>query len=1058
MILTKLASHSSRYPIHTVVIVSILATTAYIRLFEIVRNGGIDFGTSFKDNLNLNFQSVEGVLAGTKTNNREWSWEHNQNLYNTDKNALILNLLQFNHPYLDKLNEFTNLFLDMCYKKSNTDNCLFYGNETSSKIILKDLSPLLVFELEQRIHNIRTANLTYSETKHHLQQDIDSSNIIIHWLHNNTYTFIQKMWKNIKNTDIIEITVLLIGYISMNLLFISLFLNMRTLGSKFWLATVVLTSGTFAFLFALNIVSYFGDHIDPVLLSKKIPFLAVTVGFEKPSLLTRAVLNSSPNTDTNPIRENVINAVRDKGWIIVRDYLFEIGILILGAMSGPDGLNQFCKVAAWILGFDCLLLFTFYIAVLTIKLEINRIKQQASIKKIVEKNVILPKTIYNRSGNNSYEQNNNVNEKKSSGIGIYNVFGYHNVKESSISRFKLIMTTGFFLINFLNLCTFPFQTVNHLKSSSNQEFKIIKINPLGIYEIQDLLKKLIMDIDPSVQKILLNVLPTFTLKAINKPSSVDAIVQLLELWAKNISDPVMSKWIMVILILSIIFNAYLFNVARWVTPVQISLETKNPSFHIINRTKGSISSNSDYSEDTPNNINNNNNDEPRSMDKCEQLLKKGLAHILTDEEVIQLTLNSKIPGHALEKVLNDPERAVKIRRSFISRKSHTKILETSALPFKNYNYARVMGACCENVIGYMPIPVGIAGPLLVDGIDVYLPMATTEGVLVASTARGCKAINASGGVTTILVQDKMTRGPCVSFPTISRTGMAKAWIDSENGQNAIKKAFNSTSRFARLVDIKTVIAGTNLYIRFSTTTGDAMGMNMVSKGVENVLKTMTEDLGFDDMKIISISGNYCIDKKPAAINWIEGRGKNVIAEAIILKDIVTSVLKSTVDDLVELNISKNLVGSAMAGSIGGFNAHSANIVAALFIALGQDPAQVVESANCITLMKNINGNLLITVSMPSIEVGTIGGGTVLEPQGALLDLLGVRGPHPTSPGDNAKRLARIVAAAVLAGELSLCSALAAGHLVRSHMQHNRSTLNTPGSNQSNTPKLPIVPL
>lgn len=157
---------------------------------------------------------------------------------------------------------------------------------------------------------------------------------------------------------------------SMNLLFVSLFLNMRTLGSDFWLAAVVLTSGTFAFLFALNIVNYFGDHINPLLLSKKIPFLAVTVGFEKPSLLTRAVIHSSSNIDTNPIRENVINAVKDKGWIIVRDYLFEIGILVLGAMSRVDGLNQFCKVAAWILGFDCLLLFTFYIAVLTIKLEV----------------------------------------------------------------------------------------------------------------------------------------------------------------------------------------------------------------------------------------------------------------------------------------------------------------------------------------------------------------------------------------------------------------------------------------------------------------------------------------------------------------------------------------------------------------------------------------------------------------------------------------------------------------------------------------------------------------
>ena len=128
----------------------------------------------------------------------------------------------------------------------------------------------------------------------------------------------------------------------------------------------------------------------------------------------------------------------------------------------------------------------------------------------------------------------------------------------------------------------------------------------------------------------------------------------------------------------------------------------------------------------------------------------------------------------------------------------------------------------------------------------------------------------------------------------------------------------------------------------------------------------------------------------------------------------------------------------MAGAIGGFNAHAANLVTAVFLATGQDPAQNVESSNCITLMhKDGDGDLRISVSMPSIEVGTIGGGTILDAQNSMLELLGVRGPHPTNPGENARQLAKIVASAVLAGELSLCSALAAGHLVQSHMQHNR---------------------
>jgi len=251
----------------------------------------------------------------------------------------------------------------------------------------------------------------------------------------------------------------------------------------------------------------------------------------------------------------------------------------------------------------------------------------------------------------------------------------------------------------------------------------------------------------------------------------------------------------------------------------------------------------------------------------------------------------------------------------------------------------------------MPLPVGVAGPLNIDGQNYFLPMATTEGVLVASASRGCKAINAGGGATTVLVGDGMTRGPCVSFSSLTRAGEAKLWIDGDEGQKVMKDAFNSTSRFARLQSMRTVLAGTYLYIRFKTTTGDAMGMNMISKGCEEALRVMREVAGFEDMSIISLSGNFCTDKKAAAINWIDGRGKSVVAEAIIPADTVRSVLKSDVDALVELNISKNLIGSAMAGSMGGFNAHAANIVAAMFLATGQDPAQVVESANCITIMK-----------------------------------------------------------------------------------------------------------
>jgi hydroxymethylglutaryl-CoA reductase (NADPH) len=267
----------------------------------------------------------------------------------------------------------------------------------------------------------------------------------------------------------------------------------------------------------------------------------------------------------------------------------------------------------------------------------------------------------------------------------------------------------------------------------------------------------------------------------------------------------------------------------------------------------------------------------------------------------------------------------------------------------DYDYARVLGACCENVVGYMPIPLGIAGPLCIDGKTYPIPMATAEGTLVASTSRGCKALNAGGGVTTVITKDGMTRGPALEFPSISNASRAKAWIDSQEGATIMRDSFNSTSRFARLQSLKTALAGRTLYVRFATTTGDAMGMNMISKGVERALETM--QARFPEMQVLALSGNYCTDKKPAAINWIEGRGKSVVAEAVVPGKVVKGVLKTTVAALCHLNVRKNLIGSAMAGSIGGFNAHAANILTAIFLATGQDPAQNVESSMCMTLME-----------------------------------------------------------------------------------------------------------
>lgn len=406
----------------------------------------------------------------------------------------------------------------------------------------------------------------------------------------------------------------------------------------------------------------------------------------------------------------------------------------------------------------------------------------------------------------------------------------------------------------------------------------------------------------------------------------------------------------------------------------------------------------------------------------------------TNEEVLAMVLAGSVKDHMLEKKLGDTERAVAVRRMLYE---HTLDRPLDLIPYTGYDYDKVFGANCEIVVGYVPLPVGIVGPLLMNDEPVYVPMATTEGCLVASTNRGCKAISASGGCDVLVLKDAITRAPCLRFPSAMQAGAMKKWMEDPEHYRLIEQGFNSTTNYGKLKSCEATVAGRNVYLRFACMSGDAMGMNMVSKGCLKAIDILQGE--FPDMVLVAISGNYCTDKKPSAVNWILGRGKSIVCEATIPEKIVKSVLKTSVHEIIESNKQKNHIGSAMAGSIGGFNAHAANIVTAVFLATGQDPAQNVESSNCLTIMEYAEDgvSLHVSVTMPSVEVGTVGGGTHLPAQAGCLEICGVRGASRVNPGDNARQLAMIVGASVLAGELSLMAALAANHLVRSHMQHNR---------------------
>ncbi len=330
----------------------------------------------------------------------------------------------------------------------------------------------------------------------------------------------------------------------------------------------------------------------------------------------------------------------------------------------------------------------------------------------------------------------------------------------------------------------------------------------------------------------------------------------------------------------------------------------------------------------------------------------------------------------------------------------------------------------ENMIGTVQIPLGYAGPVRIFGEyadgEFLVPLATTEGALVASISRGMSVMNSGGGVRAMVCGDAMTRAPVLRVEGIVHCKEVMGWIDSHRTE--IDEAVAKTTSHGRLAGIEMYPDGRSLFLRFSYETGDAMGMNMATIASEAVCKLIERETG---AVMISVSGNMCSDKKPAAINMINGRGKTVVAEATIPRNVVEKRLHTTSVAVAETNYRKNLVGSNLAGTLGA-NAHAANMIAALYIATGQDPAQVVGGSMAVTSCEDVGGDLYISVRMPAVEVGTVGGGTRLPCQSEALEMIGCLG------NGKSRKLAEIVAATVLAGELSTLAAQAAGQLGSAH--------------------------
>ncbi|WP_436347206.1 hydroxymethylglutaryl-CoA reductase (NADPH) [Natronorubrum sp. FCH18a] len=411
---------------------------------------------------------------------------------------------------------------------------------------------------------------------------------------------------------------------------------------------------------------------------------------------------------------------------------------------------------------------------------------------------------------------------------------------------------------------------------------------------------------------------------------------------------------------------------------------------------------------------------------------------MTDpEDLATRVREGELRIHELEEH-TDHDTAAEARRLFVEGETGTDLESIGDYTFP----AERADPNIENMIGAAQIPMGIVGPVDVNGEETgandggaadgehYLPLATTEGALLASVNRGLGVIRTAGGADARVTKNGMTRAPVFRVKGVAEAAETVEWVN--DNFDVLADAAESTTSHGELLDVEPYVVGDSVYLRFAYDTKDAMGMNMATIATGEACEIVESET---PASLVALSGNLCSDKKPAAINAVEGRGRSVTADVLIPGELVEERLHTTADAIAEANTRKNLTGSAKAGSLG-FNAHAANVVAAAFLATGQDEAQVVEAANTITTMdarrrEDGTADLYASVSLASLEVGTVGGGTKLPTQSEALEILGLRGGGDPA-GSNADALAEIIAVGALAGELSLLAALASRHLASAH--------------------------
>jgi len=340
---------------------------------------------------------------------------------------------------------------------------------------------------------------------------------------------------------------------------------------------------------------------------------------------------------------------------------------------------------------------------------------------------------------------------------------------------------------------------------------------------------------------------------------------------------------------------------------------------------------------------------------------------------------------------------------------------------------------CENFMGSVEVPVGIAGPVAISSDvfseekEIFLPLATTEGALVASIQRGCKAINAAGNAKIFVKKIGMSRAPVFRCEDGTAALQFANWIDEHISEFAA--AAEKTSQHLHFLSHHSWVRGRNVYVRFVFDSEEAMGMNMVSIAVQTAWVELQKQ--HPHVELLSLTSNVCTDKKDSVINRLFGRGYWVQAEAFLPAEVLKEVLKTNAERFFDTHLVKNLVGSNIAGSFSQ-NMQIGNAVAAMYLAMGQDMAHVTEGSQAATTVEKETDGLYIAVTLPNVVVGTVGGGTWLPAQTQAREI--IRGGKSV----DAKQLAAAIGVAALAGEISGLSALSVGQLAAAHAKLGRS--------------------